>query len=318
MDTAWELETLARQARRRRRWIIAAIVAALLLFYPAAMLWRHQINADVTFTPPPAFQVANGSHAVAMAAALVDREINDAGWVANTPFPFPSYFLDNMPNFQLGLMYAISRFAIEMTDSLGRTRGSSQVDPDLDKASGLLKYDGTVWHWEPSVSIFPTAAAETQYLAGMRSLMSYNQRLGAGHATFDRRADNLKDILERIAADLGSTSAAIADRVADWRLFGIDRKADDVFYNTKGRLYGYYMILTGIGRDFEKVIADRRVEQVWQQMMDSMRAAAELQPWVVSNAAPDSLLLANHLSAQGFELLRARTQMREVTSVLAN
>ena len=29
-----------------------------------------------------------------------------------------------------------------MTDQIGRSRGSSEVDSDLDKASGLLKYPG--------------------------------------------------------------------------------------------------------------------------------------------------------------------------------
>jgi len=39
-----------------------------------------------------------------------------------------------MPNFQTGMMYAISRFAVEMGDQLGRTRRSSAIDPDLAEA----------------------------------------------------------------------------------------------------------------------------------------------------------------------------------------
>jgi hypothetical protein len=37
---------------------------------------------------------------------------------------------------------------------------------------------------------------------------------------------------------------------------------------------------------------------------------------IVWNGYPDGLLIPNHLAAQGFYLLRARTQLRELTSIL--
>jgi hypothetical protein len=37
---------------------------------------------------------------------------------------------------------------------------------------------------------------------------------------------------------------------------------------------------------------------------------------VVINAAPDGILLPSHLAAQGFYVLRARAQIREITNVL--
>jgi hypothetical protein len=300
----------------RLKYFALAAVIVLALFYPVGMLWNHQINDDVGYETPAEFAVEGGSHAVAMAAALIDREINKTSWVANNPFPFPSSLLDNMPNFQMGLMYALSRFAIEMTDQLGRARGTGQVDPDLDKASGLLKYDGRVWVWEPTISLLPTARAESQYEAGMNSLMSYNRRLAEGQAIYDKRADNLIAFLERVAADLGGASAALDERIgaAGWGWF--DREADDVFYATKGRLYGYYLIVREIGRDFEDLINERNLGVVWQQMLDSLAAASALEPLVIANGDPDSLLVPNHLAAQGFYLLRARTQIREVISIL--
>ncbi|SUS06942.1 conserved hypothetical protein [uncultured Defluviicoccus sp.] len=297
---------------------IAAVVAVMLLLgYPIAMLMAHQINDDPDFTPGPEFEVEGGSRAVAMAAALIHREVVETKWVANTPFPFPSSFLDNMPNFQGGLMYALSRFAVEMTDSLGRARGTSQVDHDLDHASGLLKYDGTIWVWEPSISIFPTARAETQYQAGMRALMNYNKRLAAGEAVFEKRADNLISLLERVAADLGGVSAAIDARLQDAGAGWFDTQADDVFYANKGRLYGYALLLRALGQDFESMLADRNVGTVWEHMIASMVEAASLRPLIVSNGSPDGLIFPNHLAAQGFLLLRGRIQLREVANILA-
>jgi hypothetical protein len=51
-------------------------------------------------------------------------------------------------------------------------------------------------------------------------------------------------------------------------------------------------------------------------MLESLRVAAGMDPLIVSNGAPDGLLFPNHLAAQGFYLLRARTQMRELSNVL--
>lgn len=302
--------------RRRFNATAGFLALAALLYYPVGMPIVHTINDDVQYTVPADRQPANGSRAVAMAVMLIERETEDITWAANKPWIFPSAALDNMPNFQVGLIYALSRFAIEMTDVLGRTRGSSQVDEDLDKASGLLKYDGTIWVWEPSTSLLPTASAEKQYISAKRSLEHYNRRLGDGSAVFDRRADNLIAFMERVSLDLGSVSATLDQRAIGSNAGWFDTEADDIFYATKGRLYGYYMILRELGIDFETVIAEKNAEKVWQQMLDSLRTAAEMNPLIVSNGANDGLFVPSHLAAQGFYLLRARTQLKEVSNIL--
>lgn len=301
---------------RRWRIVLGLLVALLLLYYPVGMFLAHEVNDDVQYTVPADRQPPNGSRAVAMAIALIARETEETTWVANKPWIFPSAALDNMPNFQIGLIYALSRFAIEMTDALGRTRGSSQVDEDLDKASGLLKYDGRIWLWEPSTSLLPTASAEKQYASAKRSLERYNQRLSGGSAVFDRRADNLISLLDRIGADLGSASAALDARATASNAGWFDTRADNVFYATKGRLYGYYLLLRELGIDFKDVIAEKKAQSAWQQMIDSMRTAAEMDPLIVSNGANDGLFVPSHLEVQGFYLLRSRTQLGEVSNIL--
>jgi hypothetical protein len=223
--------------------------------------------------------------------------------------------LDNMPNFQQGIVAALSRFAVELTDQIARTRGSSQMDPDLNTAAGLLRYPGTVWIFDLSTSFAPTASSESQYRRAMTALRDYNQRLAQGNAVFEIRADNLLETLNRIAADIGSSSAGLDQHLAQSG-FGLDFQADDLFYANKGRLYAYYLLLRELGQDYARVIAERDLTSSWTQMLDSFRAAATLQPWVVINGAPDSQLSPSHLAAQGFFLLRARTQLREITNIL--
>ena len=292
-----------------------AILALLVLYYPVGMLWIHTVDDNPDFAPTE--PVAPGeSRTVALMAALVEREVSQHRWTPNDPFFIPSYLLDNMPNFQQGLMAAVARVAVEMTDQIGRARGTSQADPDLERASGSFRYPGNIWVWDPTISLWPTATSEQQYRAGVRALVSYNKRLAQGQAVFERRADNLQAALERIAADTGSMSATVDQHVARHAGDLFDLKVDDVFYANKGRLYVYYLVLRELGQDYEAVIRERNLSTVWNQMVESFRTAALLQPLVVMNGRPDAQLVPSHLTAQGFYLMRARTQLYEVINIL--
>jgi hypothetical protein len=315
---------------RRRRWValfgsggrlrrygwraLLVLVVLALLYYPIGCLWRHKIDDNPAFGPG---EIAPGaSRAIAVAAALIDREVDQHGWPANDPWFYPDAPLDNMPNYQQGIISALARFTLEMTDQIGRSRGSSQADADLQTAAGQLQLPGTKWLWDWRVSIWPSATAEAQYRAARQALLNYNNRLAAGNAVFERRADNLLGTLDRIGADLGSASAVLEQRIETHSGDLIDFQADDIFYNTKGRLYAYALLLRELGQDFAPVIKERDLEVVWNQTVDNMILAARLQPWFVVNGAPDSQFFPSHLASQGFFLLRARTQLREITNIL--
>ena len=306
-------------APRRSRWrflgLPVLIIVAIIGWYLIGMYVVNQIDDDpgfaTTTTAPP-----GGSRAVAAMADLVDREITRVEWTPNEPFFKPGVLLDNMPNYQFGLLAAVQRFGISLRDRLARARGSSQADADLTRAMGLLAYPGDVWVWNPTTSWAPTATSESQYRQGVQALRSYNKRLAAGEVSLDRRSDSLLDSLDAIAADLGSTSAALVQKIDasenDW----FDFTADDLFYTTKGQLYAYYILLREVGLDYAKVIQERGAGSNWADMLASMRSAATLKPLVVMNGALDSQFEPNHLASQGFLLLRARTQLREVSNIL--
>ncbi|MCY4394694.1 MAG: DUF2333 family protein [Rhodospirillaceae bacterium] len=295
------------------RWTLYGLLAIVLLYYPVGMAVMHRIGDDTAMTAPAE---EGASRAVAMAAALIRRETVDHAWTPNDPFIYPSWALDNLPHFQVGIRDALGRFAIEMADKIGRNRGSSAVDKDLEDAMGKLRYSPYTWVWDISVSLLPTSSTEAQYRAAMRSLLRYNTRLAAGSATFERRADNLQTLIDRVNADIGSDSARIADRVEQFGGIFFDTRSDNLFYRTKGRVYGYYMILRELGADFAGILAEKQARKVWANMMESLRRAAELQPLIVRNGAPDGMVQPNHLAAQGFFLLRARTQLKEVSDIL--
>ncbi|HYV89946.1 MAG TPA: DUF2333 family protein [Candidatus Polarisedimenticolia bacterium] len=308
-------------APRKRRgfgfWRLLIIIVAvlLLLYYPVGMIWISKVDDDPNYDPGAVDDGA--SYAVATAAGLIDREVDQNGWPANDPFFYPGAALDNMPNFQIGIIQALSRFAVDMTDQIGRTRGSSQADPDLDKAAGLLKYSPRVWIFDPSTSWAPTASSESQYRAARKALLAYNDKLANKQAVFERRADNLLSTLDRFAADLGSASAVLDIQIREHSGDFVDFHADDVFYNAKGKLYAYAMLFKALGKDFAKVIDEKDLKPAWDQTVASLMEGATLHPLVVINGKPDGLFLPNHLAVEGFYLLRARTQLREITNILA-
>ena len=301
----------------RRRLGLAALALILLAplgYWGIAPIFLQSIDDDPAFAGEPP---AGGSHAVATAAALIEREIEGYGWTPNLPFFFPmsSIGADDMPNYQIGIKRALHRFALEMSDQIGRVRGSSEVDPDLDLAVGHLSYQPDVWYVGAGGAGFDVASNE-RYLRAMETLRRYNERLSTGDATFERRGDNLLAALDRIALDVGSLSASIGDSVSERNWLPFDFEADDRFYEAKGRIYAYYVILKALERDFADLIADRGLEATWTKMLESMREAAELAPPIILNGDPDGLSTVNHLVAQGFYLLRARTQLREITNIL--
>ena len=71
---------------------------------------------------------------------LQARPVRHADW-DNTPF------FDNKASFQRGINQAVRRTATELADNLGRVRGTSQIDPNLQDARGNLQFDEFTWYF---------------------------------------------------------------------------------------------------------------------------------------------------------------------------
>jgi len=295
------------------RKIAAAIPLAFLLYIFIGMAVVHRID-----TSDIAFDTTNngGAAVIAVTATLVEREAVLHRWTPNDPFIMPGWWLDNTPNFQSGILHALSRISIELRDQIGRSRGSSATDDDLNAAAGNLAKEPDRWVVNFSTSLLPTTASETYYAEAVKQLRHYNERLAAGDAIFDQRADNLLATLDRIALDLGDTSASIDEHVMNNAGgFLPDTLADNIFYHTKGQAYAYKEVLVALKQDFAEIIATRDIANIYQELLLSLSAVVSLDPFIVTNGAKDGIL-PNHLATQGFYLLRARTQLREVTNIL--
>ncbi len=285
------------------------------LYYLGGMLALERIDdrPTIEITEP----TEGGMRSVDAAIHLLEREVNEHRWVVNDPFFVPGALLDNMGAYQEGIIHAIGRFTTELSDQLGRARGSSRVDADLESAAGLLRFPGDVWVFDFQRSWAPTVTSEEQYREAIDALRSYNMRLSSGSAQFHPRADNLLVALERISADIGSQGDLIENYIASSGFDVTDQAADYVFYFTKGKLYAYYILIEAIGQDFEAIIQNEGLAGLWPQMLTSFREASILKPIFVSNSRPGGFFLASHLAEIGFYMLRAKAQLLDVTDVLA-
>lgn len=300
-------------------WIrrgLVGLAVILLLYYPLGAILDHRINDDPAFVAPAPPE--GGSLTVAAAAGLLTREVEETGWVANTP-PFASNALlkygGNMMNFQIGITTAVGVVSVELRDQIGRQRGSSAVDPDLRQAASDIQYDPERWIWRWG-RILPEVSAEDQYRSARDRFLDYNERLAAGEAVFDRRSDNLRVVLERIALDLGASAAQLDSQIVAGRRLLIDRQADKLLYNVKGRSYAYLILLRGLRADFAEVIEARGVAPIYDDMLADLEVAATLQPLITQNGARDGIGANNHLAVEGFYVMTARTKLREITEIL--
>ncbi|APH71375.1 DUF2333 family protein [Aquibium oceanicum] len=259
-----------------------------------------------------------------VAADLIDFNVNQNAWISsmilyklglfgidwdNTPF------LDNKASFQRGVNQAIRRTTVELVDTLGRVRGTSQIDQSLQDARGAMQFDEYTWYFgtDPFGFKTPTPAF---YRSAIDHLHAFNTRLEACDAVFDARADNLVQFLDRIASDIGSTSAILRERSELYDAGWFDVRADDRFWFAYGQLYGYYGVLKGARHDFGDVITSRGLATLWDTTEDQIVSALKITPFIISNGDEAGWIMPTHLATMGFYVLRVRSNLVEIRSVL--
>ncbi len=331
------------------RVIIGALILPVIVFY-ALFAWHALWIRDYDLDYPKRFKLTDQmrpageqvaveggeattktcgrSNVVDITADLIDFNVNRNKWMSSHPlykagllwmFEWDqTWFFDNKAAFQRGVHQAASRTSIELADALGRARGTSQIDNDLKVAKGNIQFDEFTWYFNvfDRQPFGPTTPTPTYFRKALASLSRYNARLDDCKATFDARADNLLQFLDRIAKDIGSTSAAIKDRSEQYNSGWFDTRADDIFMYAKGQLYGYYGILQAVRADFPEVVKIRALDDIWDRMDDHMRRAIELDPMIISNGREDGWFMPTHLTTIGFYILRARSNLVEIRSVL--
>ncbi|MEW9614492.1 DUF2333 family protein [Shinella sp. S4-D37] len=262
---------------------------------------------------------------VDVTADLIDYNVDQNAWISSMLLYKLGLFgldwdktpwFDNKASFQRGINQAVRRTAVELVDSLGRVRGTSGINADLQRARGNIQFDEETWYFG-SDSLLPKTPTPTYYRTAMADLRKFNASLEACDAIFDGRSDNLIEFLDRIANDIGATSAIIRERSEFHDGGWFDTRADDRYWFAYGQLYGYYGILSAAGADFDAVIKSRGIEPIWIESIKQLRSALNIQPAIISNGREDGWIMPTHLATMGFYILRVRSNLVEMRDVLA-
>ena len=223
-------------------------------------------------------------------------------WLPNDVI-YPSIFLDNPQNFQLGELEVLRYSTRVLRDKLSRQRTTDKIDPHADRAFTDLANNPRLW-------IFPSA--EGKLRDAVRALEAYRRGLETGSSNFYPRADNLIELLDQLTSLLGGVDTRLANAPRDWRQRLSEETAgdrytegeqpqrvqvpwtqiDDNFYFARGVAYALREVLMAVDWEFRDILRIKRSTELMQNVIAEL-ALADFEPWVVLNGDRDSIF-ANH------------------------
>jgi hypothetical protein len=223
-------------------------------------------------------------------------------WLPNDKI-YPTVFLDNPQNFQMGELETVRYSVRVLRDKLTRLRTTDKIDPDAEAAFVFFSNDPFKW-------VLPSA--ESKYRAGVKSLKSYRTRLAAGQADFYPRADSLDDLLDQYVSLLGGVTTRLANaprrtgQVLSSETAGDQytkgekyveaavpwTQIDDNFYYAQGMAYGLRQILIAVKHDFANILEIKKADELLERTIHVLDNS-QFEPIFVLNGDRGSVF-ANH------------------------
>lgn len=316
------------------------VVLLLLLVGILGFLWDTEpdlfdVNA-VTEQRTSALgtRVVVGSSTVATTIELANTLLDKSGGYLENDMTPPGIWMDNIPNWEFGVIVQIRDMVRIMRKTLSRSQSQSQEDADLIKAENRFYFDTNSW-------ILPDT--EGEYELGMEALTSYLDRLGDDNvqdAQFYARADNLQAWLAEVETRLGSLSqrlsASVGKRQLDVSLAGDSAASqstetsrdsevktpyfelDDVFYEARGTTWALIHMLRAIEVDFHDVLIKKNALVSLQQIIRELEPTQDTvwSPIILNGSglgvlANHSLVMASHVSRANAAISDLRTLLTE-------
>lgn len=293
---------VATVGRGLKRVVQLVVVLAVLvgLYYAVGGHLVHAIDADPAFAEDVAGP-DGGSTLVATMAALVRREVDQHGWVANDPAVFPSHFLDDMARYQEALLASTRAMAERLAERADAPAG-------LTAAAEALAAPGDRWTFDVPRSFSPQKTSESHYRDAADALTRFNAELAAGEVVLAldaaAAAALVTDFADTVEAAAAAGLAQVDARGGHW----LDTTTDDRFQTTRGLLYARLLFLRALAADAPEAFdaaADAR-----DAALARLERAAALGPWYVMNGPADGQWRPSHLAAQAAYASEAGAALR--------
>lgn len=229
-------------------------------------------------------------------------------WLPNDCF-WPTVFLDNMPNFQIGQLEVVRYNIRVLRDNLSRMRTTDKLDPSVEAAFTALSNDPYKW-WFPS--------AESKWNEAAKNLAVFHKNLLTGASNFYPRADNLVELLNQYASLMGGVNTRLINAPHDVNkvltVDGGDKdmpkapqmvdvniswfQIDDNFYYAQGVAYALYESFKAIRIDFLDVLTDKNSLKLVDKIIENL-GRCYFEPVIVLNGAPGSIFANHSLNLSG-------------------
>lgn len=320
--------------------IISFALGSTLLLLLILMLWWD--SAPSEFDPAQNAQdmatrnqqqLVTGYTSTATLITLTNALLNKSGgYLSNDVMP-PSIWMDNIPNWEFGVLVQIRDFSRALRNDISRSQSQSLEDPDLAIAEPQFNFNNDSWLFPPT---------ESEYQKGNDALASYLGRLSSSEqddAQFYARADNLAEWLAIVEKRLGSLSQRLSASVGQTRI-NTDlagepaaiqstpapaeiitktpwTQIDDVFYESRGTSWALIHLLKAVEHDFADILQKKNALVSLRQIIRELEATQE-SIWspVILNGSGFGFV-ANHSLVMASYISRANAAIIDLRSLLS-
>lgn len=289
------------------RLLLGGMCVFLFVYYALGSSLAENIDTSPVYFQPK--QKSDNSEMIKAMAALINREVDEKMWTPNLPLIFPATILDNMPNFQIGVIKSVRDSTAGMRHF---TKLSKQQSENLKAALQLLRYPPDVWLMNRRGTFGLAPSSNAQYRKARNELIKFNDD---GYFAVD--AANFAAYLEYLSMSLRKIAKKNEEHVQEYSADFWDFKADNRFYQTRGYVFGARQVLEAAGQDFKPVILKYDVYTEWTFLLSSLQKAADFSPLIVRDGKAESQFVPNHLIVQNYFLERALAALERIRAVLA-
>lgn len=253
------------------------------------------------------------------------------GYLSNDIAP-PSVLMDDMPNWEFGVIVQVRDLARALRNDMSRSRSQSAEDRNLAIAEPQFSFPNDKW-------VFP--ATEAEYRKGVKALDRYLAQLANGQTEFYARADNLREWLGLVNRRLGHLSKRLSASVGDHHNTGLATgepgarqtaaepksqtysttpwlEVDDVFYEARGSAWAIIEFLRAAEIDFHDILQNKNalvsLRNIIRELEPSQRAVwspVVLNGYGFGFTANYSLTMASYLARANAALLDLQTLLSE-------
>jgi len=325
-------EKSAAKILSRPRWTkiaLGMIAVVAIIFIILGIYWSRTPDIFWVNRSVDGDRVVVGYSTTDTLVRVADTLLEKQGGYLNNDRTPPSVFLDNIPNWEYGVLQQVRDLARVIRNDYSRSQSQSKEDPDVSIAEPRFFFDNNSW-------ILPRTEAE--YRDAIEGFELYRDRLigvKQPEAQFYARADNLREWLSQVEKRLGSITRRLGDSVATTRInegLAGDAAAeaaavqpdkinvktswfevDDIFFEARGTAWALLHFFRAVELDFDHVLADKNAVASVRQIIRELEASLQpLHSPIILNGsgygffANHSLVMANYLARANAAVINLR------------